>query len=352
MAQYLSEKILKRTNSNIGFYRWDTYGPGSYTVGANTKFIMLTMCAAGGGGGGARDNNTSFNIGNVCGGGGGAGAHLIDLVLKVYPGQVWTTQVGRGGAPGVGTYGTWTSGTGYGTNGGDTYIATSGALPGRPIGIYCRGGRGGNAYDTTAPGVISTNGRASGGAPGWVDYFIDTNDSVPLNSYGWVSDAGQERFNKVVGYAAGWYYGRFIRWGADGGSQLTNVGGIGPPTQIPTISGHTFYTDTDNTSRLRYFGKASNPADTHLSGGSGGSSFFGQGGGGDTGQGESSYAFGGGGAGAGCASTSDNQAARTGGWGTRGFIKIHEFYEDDPMTLFTSNNWSQFVNESSQPSEY
>ena len=351
MTQYLSEKILNRTNNHLGYYRWETAGAGSYTVSPNTKFIMLTMCAGGGGGGGARERNTAplSHTGDVAGGGGGAGAHLIDLVLKVRPGQVWTTQVGGGGAPGVGTYGGWTAGTGYGTNGGDTWITTAGDYPGRTIGIYCRGGRGGLAYDESLPGVISTNGRASGGQPGIIDYFIDTNDSVPLNSYGWVSDAGQWRFNPIVPSTSDFYWGRFIRWGAYGGSQRQVNGDNGPPTQLPSISGHTFYHDTNGVFQLREFGQQSWPND-YLQGGSGGTSFFAQGGGGGgldgTGTGaRPGQGFGAGGAGGNITATTNVVAQRTGGWGIRGFIKIQEFYEDDPITLFTSNNWSQYVNE-------
>ena len=350
----LSDQTLRRTNGNLVYFRRtptpntaEGIAASTYTVGANTKFIMLTMCSGGGGGGGARENNYVGNDLNIAGSGGSAGAHIIDLVLRVVPGQVFTCIVGAGGSGGVGTYLVSPPGTGHGTPGESSRFFSDGS-PGTAFEIGCTGGGEGRAWDPDDPDD-SDAGRGLSRAPGKPYYYLTENeDSIFLNSYGWVSDAGQEKFDKTTPATAAFRYGKYIRWGGEGGSKIA-PGSISVGSQLPTNAGHTYYTDTDGVSKLRFFGWNSNPL-TDISGGSGGSSFFGFGARGrESGIPSSAANYGAGGAGAGCAATSDDVTARTGGAGALGFIKVHEFYNDDPLTLFTSSNWGQFVNENILP---
>lgn len=139
---------------------YSTAGATSWTVPAGVTSV--TFQAAGGAGGagggdvGGDENNT--------GGGGGGGSNFIGTTVAVTPGQVYTFNVGRGGA---GSAGGGTGGTG-GTSSimlGSTIILSALGATGGSRGTNDSHGVGGTGRNGAGNGSSLTGGKSTNGGP-------------------------------------------------------------------------------------------------------------------------------------------------------------------------------------------
>lgn len=113
------------------------YEPGTYTFAIPDNVSKMTPTGWGAGGGGGATSGTAPS--GSAGGGGGAGA-FVTGTLPVKPKQVFTLQVGLGGAPGTGSP--------IAAGGAGTASTLTGAAY-----LLSAGGGGGGSTDTGVPGA-------------------------------------------------------------------------------------------------------------------------------------------------------------------------------------------------------
>jgi hypothetical protein len=181
-----------------------TTGSGNHTTDAKCATIGMRLVGGGGGGAGAATAAASAS----CGAGGGGGAYVEKLVA-VQPSTAYAYAVGAGGAGGVNTGGT-------GTTGGNSTLTIGGTT-------YTAGGGFGGVGQAAAATVATTLG-GSGGAASSGDINISggtgRNGNRQSGTVGWSGD-GAEGI-----YCAGPGTGRYTA-GGGGGAAGPGAGGGG-----------------------------------------------------------------------------------------------------------------------------
>jgi hypothetical protein len=159
-------KLTAGTTANATLQSQSITSSGSWTVPFGIYSITVTVTGGGGGGAGASDNEEPL----YTGGAGGAG-QVVQQILTVSSGTLYTVTIGQGGSGGgVGysgasgypsSFGSITAaGGGGGSVGGGTYVSGSfevqATVPGaRAIG---NGGPGGGYNEVTENGLPGSNG--------------------------------------------------------------------------------------------------------------------------------------------------------------------------------------------------